>query len=418
MAKSLSFFIAKRYIGSKQTKGFASFISASSTTGIALGVAILILVLSAMNGFERALAQHLLSVVPHAELVSVNEPINQWQRQVNNAEQQPLVNAAAPLIKVQGMLQHKGILKGAELSAVDIALEQRVSSIASYLVAGSWQDLSQDNAIIVGQAIAEKLNVSVGDNIQVLLPPMQKGEQVKQQFNAMTKRNATIVGIFKFGGEIDAQKAFISLPFGQSIMHYDADQVQTIRLNVEQVFNAPLIAKQVAYKTDAYVYIYDWTFSQGHLYNDIQLVRIVMFIVLVLVIAVASFNIVSTLIMAVNDKRSDIAILKTMGAKSSTIMFTFMIQGLRNGITGTLIGAVFGTILALNLTEIVHYLESIFDQKFLSGDVYFIDFLPTQVQSSDIYLTVGTALILSLIATLYPAWRATKVDPAQVLGQV
>lgn len=418
MAKSLSYFLASRYISQKKSKGFASFISASSTIGIALGVAILIIVLSAMNGFERALAQHLLSVVPHAELVGVNEPINQWQKQVNNAKQQPKVIAAAPIIKMQGMLQHKGALKGVELSGVDVQLEQQVSAISRFITAGDWQHLSQENSIIIGKAIADKLGVSVGEQLQILLPPMRRDVQVKRQFNAMSKRNATVVGIYKFGGEIDAQQAFISLQQAQEIMHYEPHQVQSIRLTVEQVFDAPKIAKQVAYKTDAYVYIYDWTYTQGHLYNDIQLVRMVMFIVLVLVIAVASFNIVSTLIMAVNDKKSDIAILKTMGARSYTIMLTFVFQGLRNGVLGTLIGSIAGTLLALNLTEIVRYIESLLGGKILSGDVYFVDYLPTQVQSVDIYLTVVTALLLTFLATIYPAWRATKIDPAQVLGQV
>ncbi|MDO6427603.1 lipoprotein-releasing ABC transporter permease subunit LolE [Thalassotalea sp. 1_MG-2023] len=418
MAKSLSYFLARRYISQKKNTGFASFISASSTIGIALGVAILILVLSAMNGFERALAQHLLSVVPHAELVSVNEPINYWQQQVNNAKQQPNVVAAAPLIKVQGMLQYKDKLKGIELSGVDVEQEQHVSAISTYMVAGDWQHLLKENSIIIGQAIADKLGVSVGEQLQILLPPMRQEVDVKRQFNAMSKRNATVVGIYKFGGEIDAQQAFISLSQGQDIMHYEPHQVQTIRLAVEQVFDAAKVAKQVAYKTDAYVYIYDWTYSQGHLYNDIQLVRMVMFIVLVLVIAVASFNIVSTLIMAVNDKKSDIAILKTMGARSRTIMMTFILQGLRNGLVGTLIGGVVGTVLALNLTDIARFLESFLGAKLLSGDVYFVDYLPTEVNSADIYLTVCTALLLTLVATVYPAWRATKVDPAQVLGQV
>ena len=187
-------------------------------------------------------------------------------------------------------------------------------------------------------------------------------------------------------------------------------------MKISNVFNARYVAREVGYDFNAY--IYDWTRTQGHVYNDIQLVRMVMFIVLVLVIAVASFNIVSTLIMAVNDKKGDIAILKTMGASSPLIMVVFMIQGLVNGVLGCFAGGLLGVYIASNLTAIVRQVESFFNVHFLSADVYFIDYIPTQVNLPDVYITVITALIMSLIATVYPAWRATKVEPAQVLGQL
>lgn len=422
MAKSLSLFIARRYITKRKTKGFSSFISASSTIGIALGVMILILVLSAMNGFERALSQHLLSVIPHAELVTVNKPIANWQKQIEQANSHPKVIAAAPVIKMQGMLQLGNNLKGVEIRGVDAELETQVSAIPNYITQGLWQNISQDGGIVIGSGIAKKLGLKVGDSAQLLLPPMRQitpeNAQVSRQFNALVKRNVTVVGIYQFGGEIDNLQVFTNLSFTQQLLEYQPDQIQTIRLTVDQVFNAPRIAREVAYQLDSYVYIYDWTHTQGHLYNDIQLVRMVMFIVLVLVIAVASFNIVSTLIMAVNDKKGDIAILKTMGAKSSTIMLTFMLQGLNNGVVGTIVGGILGTLLSINLTEAAGSIERLLGVQFLSADVYFIDFLPTEVHTSDIVVTVITALTLTIIATLYPAWRATKIEPAQVLGQV
>lgn len=418
MFNPLSVFLGTRYIANRQGKGFASFISASSTIGIALGVMTLIIVLSAMNGFERALAQHLLSVVPHGELIGVNEPIDHWQSAVKKVQQHPQVVAAAPVIKMQGMMQKREQIKGLELRGVDPVLEQSVSTIADYIKTGSWLDLYQDNSVVIGAGIAKKLKLSVGDSVQMLLPPMQAGNNVNQQISALVKRNLTVVGIYQFGGEIDSNQAYISLQQAADILHYPQDYVQGIRLKVSDVFIAPRVTREVANTLDYYLYIYDWTRSQGHLFNDIQLVRMVMFVVLVLVIAVASFNIVSTLIMAVNEKQGDIAILKTMGAKSSTIMYTFMLQGLTNGVLGCIFGGMLGVYLSMNLTEFAAAIERFLGVKFLSADVYFIDFLPTYVNQADVWITLITALALTLIATLYPAWRATKIEPAQVLGQM
>lgn len=420
MRKPLSVFIGLRYVRSRHSKGFSSFISASSTIGIAIGVMVLIVVLSAMNGFERALATHLLSIVPHAEVLAVNEPINKWPKNVALIQQNSNVIAAAPFIKTQGMMQKSAALKGVEIRGVDVELEQQVSAISRYIIAGSWQDLSLENGVVIGAGVARKLAVEVGDKVQLLLPPATLSHQQtskSQQFPVPVTQQATIVGVFKFGGTIDDTQVFINLAKAGELLGYKADEVQGIRLKVDDVFAAPSIIRQVAYNFDFYVYMLDWTRSHGHLFNDIQLVRLVMFIVLVLVIAVASFNIVSTLIMAVNEKKSDIAILKTMGAKSSTIMASFMFQGLMNGIVGCALGAALGILISLNLTDIIRAIETTLSVEFLSADVYFIDFLPTLLREQDVINTVVTALVMSLLATIYPAWRATKVEPAKVLGQ-
>jgi len=424
--KPLSLFLAMRYVNSRNGKGFSSFISTSSTLGIGLGVLVLIVVLSAMNGFERELSQRLLSIVPHAELISVNEPIADWPASVKYFQKNENVIAAAPLIKMSGMMQSGDQLKAiAELRGVVPNLEAQVSSIDEFIIAGNWQALSSKNAVIIGAGIATKLNLTIGDSVQMFLPRTdglslnsRQKSQLSQQIKSPLIRNMRIVGIFKFGGTIDDTLAYISMDQAASIFKYNNKQAQGIRLKVDNVFSAPRIAREAAYSWDQYVYIIDWTRSQGAIFNDIQLVRMVMFIVLALVIAVASFNIVSTLIMAVNDKKSDIAILKTMGASRSLIMVTFMIQGLVNGLLGCIIGALLGVYLSLNLSEIVLFVENVFNTKFLSGDIYFIDFIPTHLRQPDVYFTVFTALIMSLLATIYPAWQATKVDPAQVLGQV
>ena len=421
MFKPLSIFLGWRYVRSRHGNGFSAFISASSTIGIALGVTVLIVVLSAMNGFERELSQKLLSIVPHVELVSVNEPIKNWRQSIKKVKNEQAVLAAAPVIKMTGMLQHGLQLKAVEVRGVDAQLEMQVSSIDDYIIAGKWQGLSapkqNNNTIIIGSGVAKKLSVELGDKIQLLLPPPGGGNDVKQVFSAPITRHVEVVGIFKFGGTIDETLAYVPLTLASEVMGYKSNETQSIRLKVTDVFSAPKIARQVAYNFDHYVYINNWTRTQGHLFNDIQLVRMVMFIVLVLVIAVASFNIVSTLIMAVNERQGDIAILKTMGASSQTIMLAFIAQGLVNGVVGSLLGALCGVYLALNLTDIISSIEQLLGITFLSGDVYFINYLPSVLHLSDVYATVITALIMSLLATLYPAWRATKIEPAQVLGQ-
>ncbi len=396
---------------------------------------VLIVALSTMNGFERELAHKLLSIVPHAELMSVDEPLSDWPSSVQQVQANSQVIAAAPVITLTGMMQHKTQLKALEIRGVDTNLETLVSDIENYIVEGSWQALSNknsslgsatesiDNGIVIGAGVAKKLSVKLGDKVQILLPSTNNATSTddiakRNVFSAPLKRQVNIVGIFKFGGTIDETLAYISLSQAAEIKGYHAGEAQGIRLKLDNVFAAPSVARTVAYKFNHIVYILDWTYTQGHLFNDIQMVRMVMFIVLVLVIAVASFNIVSTLIMAVNDKKGDIAILKTMGASSKLIMLTFIYQGLVNGLLGSIIGGVLGVVLALNLADIFAFIENLFALKLLSADVYFIDHIPSQLNMSDVYVTVITALIMSLFATIYPAWRATKIEPAQVLGQL
>jgi lipoprotein-releasing system permease protein len=428
MTKSLSIFLGLRYVRSRNGNGFSSFISASSTIGIALGVMVLIIVLSAMNGFERALAQHLLSVIPHGELIAINTPIDNWQKHVAKVQQHPQVVSAAPVIKLTGMMQHGSELKAVEVRGVDVKLEQQVSTIADYMVAGSWQAIAESEntenpvvGVVVGSGVAKKLQLELGDSLQLLLSNViaqKNNNQASAKFPIPVKHQVKVVGIFKFGGTIVDNSVYLSLAHAEKMVNLEKGQVQGIRIKVANVFQAPEVVRDVAYRFDNYVAIHDWTRTQGHIFNDIQLVRLVMFIVLVLVIAVASFNIVSTLIMAVNEKKGDIAILKTMGAETPVIMATFMFQGLVNGVVGCLVGAMLGIVISLNLTEIVVAIETLFNVKVLSGDIYFIDFLPTHLSQADVITTVVTALLMSLLATIYPAWQATKVEPAQVLGQM
>ncbi|TLU67625.1 lipoprotein-releasing ABC transporter permease subunit LolE [Thalassotalea litorea] len=416
MFKPLSMFLGLRYVRTRHGQGFSSFISASSTLGIALGVMVLIIVLSAMNGFERELAKRLLSVVPHGEFITVHEPIEDWQNEILVAKRHDNVIAAAPVIKLSGMLQKGDSIKALEVRAVDVELEKSVSDIANFVSQGSWQQL-QGQSLVIGQGIASKLKVNVGDTVQLLMPRLDAGQGLSGRFLAPIKKNMTIVGIFDFGGTIDDSMAFMPLATGAQFLGL-GDAIHGVRIKIDDVFQAPRVVAQIGQRLDVYVYMHDWTRTQGHLFNDIQLVRTVMFVVMLLVIAVASFNIVSSLIMAVNEKKGDIAILKTMGAERKTIMLAFVYQGLVNGVLGCALGGSLGILLSQHLTAIVGKLEQWLGMSFLSGDIYFIDFLPTELQASDVIMTITSALILSLLATLYPAFRATQIEPAKVLGQV
>ena len=419
MFKPLSFFIGFRYVYKRNNKGFSSFISTSSTVGIAIGVMVLIIVLSAMNGFEKALTEQLLSVVPHAEIIGVNQPLDKWHKRVAKISQHQHVIAAAPFTNIQAMMQKKGKLKGVEIIGVDAKLQSQVSALHRYITVGDWQSLDKTDHIIIGSGIAKKLKLSLGDNVILLVPPVTKSqysEQLKQQFPIPVQVKLKVGGIFNFGGTIDNSQAYINLAKANTLLGFTEQQAQGIRIRVDNAFNATSVIRKIGYDTDFYVYMSDWTRSHGHIYHDIQLVRLVMFIVLVLVIAVASFNIVSTLIMAVNEKKSDIAILKTMGATPSVVMASFVFQGLTHGLMGCIIGVLLGVGIALNLTEIMQMLEHVFATKFLSSDVYFIDYLPTVLHQRDVIITVVITLVIILVSTVYPAWRATKVEPAQELG--
>jgi lipoprotein-releasing system permease protein len=336
---------------------------------------------------------------------------------VQQVEQHPNVIAAAPVIKIQGMLQKKSQLKFVELRGVDQVLEHNVSAIPNYMTEGKWSNLSIENGVVIGSGVAKKLGVSVGDNLQMLFSSGQNRKVTNQTLGDLVKRNMTVVGIFSFGGELDASQAYVSLKQASNILNFKSFQAHGVRLKIAQLFDATRIANEAALPLDEIVYLYDWTMSHGHLYNDIQLVRMVMFIVIFLVIGVASFNIVSTLIMAVNEKQSDIAILITMGAKPITIMCTFIFQGIINGINGCLIGGFIGVLIAKNLTDIVIIVEQVLDIKMLSGDVYFINYLPSYVEQGDVTTTIIGALLMSLVATIYPALRAARIEPAQILGQ-
>ncbi|MFQ1594933.1 lipoprotein-releasing ABC transporter permease subunit LolE [Aeromonas veronii] len=412
MFKPLPLFLGLRYSRSRRRNGFIAFISASSLIGIALGVMALILGLSAMNGFERELKDRVLSVVPQGELDAVERPLPDWPRLRDYLLAQPGVEAAAPVIRLNGLLEHGSALKGVQLRAVLPELEANLSDAGKYMTGRGLRELQPgERGVILGKTIADKLGVKVGDSVALLLP--QGGDQAG--IKNPRREALTVVGLLEIGGQLDGLLGFMHLADAQTINGMGSD-VEGFSLRVSDVLNAQNITIAAAQQFPHHVYIRSWMNSQGYLYQDIQMVRTVMYVVMLMVVAVACFNIVSTLVMAVNEKRSEIAILKTMGASPGQIRLTFVIQGMVNGVAGALLGALLGGLLSSKLTQILSVVEKLIGHRFLNPDIYFIDFLPTELHMQDLLIVTGAAILMSLVATLYPAWRASGLVPSRELG--
>ena len=414
MKGPLALSIGWRFYRARQSNSFISFISFASTAGIALGVAVLIVVLSAMNGFERELEQRLLGVIPQADIVGVNEPIVDWQSVAQGALQIEGIRGAAPFIRMQGLVQKPGGFQG--LSVVGIAPEEetKVSTLAQFMTDESWQSLAQDeNHIVLGKSLLKKLGLEIGDTLALYVQDMDP--ENAGSLRAAKSHRFVVSGVYALGGELELTTAYIPMRYAAQILNMQ-NGVTGVRISVEQVFDAPAKVRELGYAQKQSVYISDWTRTQGHLYQDIQLVRTVMYLVLVLVIGVACFNIVSTLVMAVRDKASEIAILMTMGLSRLNIMGIFMVQGALNGLLGCGLGGIIGISVALNLSEIASAIEQLLGIELLSADVYFVDFLPSELHTSDAILVIAMAFVMSLIATLYPAWKASQIGPAQALA--
>ncbi|EPN7876340.1 lipoprotein-releasing ABC transporter permease subunit LolE [Vibrio vulnificus] len=412
MFSSLALLIGRRFSQAKQRNKMVSFISLSSTIGIAVGVAVIIIGLSAMNGFERELQSRVLSVIPHAELEGVRAPVENWQSVMTQAVANPKVVAAAPYVKFTGLVERGNKLKAVEVRGVEPDFEQAVSTMSQFIDQQAWsQFLPGQNQVIVGRGVANELGVNVGDYVTLLIP--QTGESTKVQ--APKRVRVKVTGMLTLNGQIDHNLVLLPMADAQQYNHL-GEGVTGIALKTNDVLNAQAIVREVGRQIDVYVYLRSWQQQFGFLYRDIQLVRTIMYLVMVLVIGVACFNIVSTLMMAVKDRASEIAILRTMGAGDGLIKRIFVWQGVFSGVLGCVLGSVVGVLVALNLTTLIKGLERVIGHQFLSGDIYFVDFLPSQLRLDDVLLVSGTAIVLSIVATWYPAARAAKLKPAAVLS--
>ncbi|SPY33173.1 lipoprotein-releasing ABC transporter permease subunit LolE [Pasteurella canis] len=411
------FFISWRYQRSKQKNRLVSLISTFSSIGIALGVAVLILGLSAMNGFERELNNRILAVVPHAEIILYpheNEPqtINQWARLVERLEQHEQVQGISPYVNFTALVENGSKLKVVQVKGVDKAAQDKVSALGNFVLENKWNEFEQQSGLILGYAIARDLDVQVGDWVTLLISQQTQNNQLSQPI----RHRVQISGILRLDGQLDHSYALLPLAQAQDLIGLTQDQIHGVELKVKDPFEVQTLTYPMLQDYPQALYAQHWISKFGYMYRDIQLIRSVMYIAMVLVIAVACFNIISTLIMAVKDKQSDIAIMRTLGANNRFIKQIFVWYGLQAGMKGCLIGIFLGVALALNLTQLIQGIELLLGRKLLSDGIYFVDFLPSELHWQDVLLVLASALILSLVASLYPANRAAKLQPAQVLS--
>ncbi|CNE09588.1 lipoprotein-releasing ABC transporter permease subunit LolE [Yersinia mollaretii] len=411
-ALPLSLLIGLRFSRGRRRGGMVSLISVISTLGIALGVAVLIVGLSAMNGFERELKNRILAVVPHGEIAAVNQPFSDWQQSLQRIEKVPGILAAAPYINFTGLIENATQLRAVQVKGVDPEAEQRLSALPSFVVDHAWDNFKAgQQQIILGKGLADALGVKQGSWLTVMIPNSDPEMKLLQP----KRIRLQVAGIFQLSGQLDHSLALVPLADAQQYLDM-GDSVTGIAIKVNDVYNANKLVRSAGEVSNAYVYISSWIGTYGYMYRDIQMIRTIMYLAMVLVIGVASFNIVSTLVMAVKDKSSDIAVLRTLGAKDGLIRAIFIWYGLLAGFIGSISGVVAGVIISLQLTNIIRGLEKLIGHQFLSGDIYFIDFLPSELHWFDVACVLATALVLSLIASWYPARRASRIDPARVLS--
>ena len=410
------FFISWRYQRGKQKNPLVALIAKFSAVGIALGVAVLIVGLSAMNGFERELNQRILAVVPHAEITinpNANEAtINHKDMLISRLKMNEKIVALSPFVSFTALVENGSKLKVVQVKGVDKDAEDQVSSLGKYVQGDGWQRFGKEGGLVLGSGIAKDLEVNAGDWVTLLISQQNGTENVSQPH----RERVQVTGILRLDGQLDHSYALLSLPQAQELLGYQAVQISGVELKVADPFKVQELDYSALGDYPQSLYVQNWIAKFGYMYRDIQLIRSVMYIAMVLVIGVACFNIVSTLIMAVKDKQDDIAILRTLGANNSFIKRIFIWYGLQAGMKGCLIGIVLGVLFALNLTSLIQGLERLFDKKLLSDGIYFVDFLPSELHWQDVLLVLAAALLLSLLASLYPANRAAKLQPAQVLS--
>jgi lipoprotein-releasing system permease protein len=412
MLSPYELFVGLRYTRAKRRNHFISFISITSMLGIALGVAALIIVLSVMNGFQKELRARILGVASHVQVAGMGGSLSGWESIARQAEENPQVEAAAPYVMAQGLISHRQTVQGTIVRGVLPANEDKVADIGQHMKSGRLGDLAPGRfGIVLGSELAMSVGARVGDRIVLIAPQ----GQVTPAGIMPRLRQFDVVGIFEVGMyEYDAGLALIHLEDAQKLFRL-GDRVSGVRLKLDDLFRAPAVARELAQTLDGDVYVTDWTRSHANFFRAVQIEKRVMFIILLIIVLVAAFNIVSTLVMAVTDKRADIAILRTLGAAPAEIMRIFIVQGALIGFIGTLLGLVLGTIVALNIDVIVPAIESTFGIQFLAKDVYYISDLPSDLHAADVVLIAATSLVLSLLATLYPSFRAARVNPAEAL---
>ena len=412
MFRPKELYIGLRYTRAKRRSGFVSFIAMISMLGIALGVAALIVVLSVMNGFGKELRERTLSMTAHATLSEYNGRLSDWQSLKIKATKHEQIVDAAPYTQTEAMLSNGSRVSGAIVRGVYPEHEPKVSDIDSKMVSGSMDQLKAGAyGIILGRELANALGVYEGDKITVITPQANA-----TPVGVMPRlRRFTITGIFEAGmHQFDRSMALVHISDAQKLFSL-GQQVNGLRLKFDDMFNARIITYELEQQLGDDYWVRDWTNMHSNLFKALKTEKVVMFIILMLIVAVAAFNIISTLVMTVTDKQSDIAILRTIGMTPGSLMVIFIIQGMIIGFIGTVLGVAFGIPVALNVNEIVTVVEQFFNTKFLPPDVYYITEIRADVHARDVIVYSLSAFLLSVAATIYPAWRAAKVQPADAL---
>ncbi|NIC07874.1 lipoprotein-releasing ABC transporter permease subunit [Billgrantia bachuensis] len=410
MLDRLPLLIGLRYVRAKRRNHFISFISLTSMLGLMLGVAVLILVLSVMNGFDHELRTRILGMVPHTKIESPSGLV-EWEALAEQLMQRERVIGAAPYVEQQGMFSVSGRNEGAMVNGIHPEWEDRVSIIGRHMRQGSLDDLQPGEwNVVLGSLLARHLGVGVGDRVTLLVPEAS----ITPAGVFPRLKRFTVSGIFSVGADLDANLAYANIEDMQTLARL-GDAVGGLRLELDDLFAAGAETRAIVNQLGSGYRGIDWTYSHGNLFQAIQMEKRMIALLLTVIIAVAAFNIVSTLVMVVTDKHADIAILRTIGATPRSIMGIFVVQGLAIGIIGIAIGVGLGILLALTVSDLIGWVESTLGIQFLDAGVYFISDLPSRLHWDDVRDIIAAAFGLTFLSTLYPAWRASRVQPAEVL---
>ena len=412
---SYEWLIGTRYLRSTHRSGFVSFVASMSVIGLALGVAVLIVVMSVLNGFERELRGRMLTVTSHATITGIEGEIENWRQAQLDAQKEPGVLTVIPFVESRGLLANGERVAGAMVRGILPEEERKAVGLDSRMNPGHLSDLEAGKyRVILGSALATELAVKVGDKVVLMTP---EGSATPAGFQPRM-RSFTVSGIFESGMyEFDRGLALIHMA-DAALLYRKGDRVTGLRLALEDPFLAPLMVRTVAraidYDGHGY-YVNDWTHDHENFFRTIELTKSMMFFILLILVVVAAINLVATLVMIVKEKQTDIAILRTIGAAPNNVLRIFLVQGALIGLVGTVAGALLGWLLALNVTGIIHGVESVLGIKFLDASVYLMSDLPSEVRLGDVLQVAGVALALSALATIYPAWRAARTLPAEAL---
>ncbi len=412
MFRPLELFIGLRYTRAKRRNHFISFISLTSMLGIALGITALITVLSVMNGFQKEVRNSILGMASHSTITGIDGSLADWPVLANRLDNYPRVVGVAPYIEGQGMLTNGQIVSGTIIRGILPDEEPKVSYVGEKMVQGRLDDLRPGEfGIVLGRDLALSLGAGMGDKITLVTPQAN----ISPAGILPRLKRFTVVGIFHAGNnEYDGTLSLLHMQDAAKLFQMD-NRVSGVRLKLDDIFAAPEISRRLFESLSSNYLISDWTRQHANFFRAIEIEKRMMFLILILIVAVAAFNIVSTMVMVVTDKKSDIAILRTLGATPRSVMAIFMVQGTIIGLVGTLLGMLGGITLALNVETIVPFIERLFGIHFLSPDVYLISEVPSDLHRSDVINVSSVAFILSLLATLYPAWRASRTQPAEAL---